>query len=488
MPTEHQSDDVEARTVYSIASFTKILLNVAYFRIISSGKYEALGLSWEKSACDLFNELRKRKEEPLICRFSRDPSILELLLHRNGFAPMNEYLLAPDGTFMMSKDAFLETAPQIAEDYFKGQKQGFIEYSNGNHIFAGLLLEEITGLRLSEVMQEEVFNPLEMLHTAMDNATLQRLETEGCTVATGHRVSGDMKSADPRTRRMYLNDTVETAAIGAYSCTEDLAKLIREFLKALDNKSDIFTESDTTYFFGPKSDYGDGGRASLAGLQCRLDSGIPGRESTNQILSPPNQYPSYQLGTLPRGRHCEVYYKAGAIDGFACTIYTSLNFRAFVIILANSSSPLDITDHIARYIFQEALNLSPKVKIIARVMEEGAYNAEQVREFNRMDSEVSLWSENIQDFVGSHVHTKYGMILEITRDRDVTFRWNNKFSSSMKAGCLGNKLRIFPGPEGFGIDRWSVWKDRDFTLHKRDENVYLVNSSGNDCYKRMDVK
>lgn len=50
----------------------------------------------------------------------------------------------------------------------------------------------------------------------------------------------------------------------------------------------------------------------------------------------------------------------------------------------------------------------------------------------------------------------------------------------MQAGCLGNKLRIFPGPEGFGIDRWSVWKDRDHTLHKRDEKVYLVNSSGKD--------
>ena len=488
MPAEHQSDDVGARTLYSIASFTKILLNVAFYRIISSGKYDSLGLSWGKSACDLFNELQRRKGTPFIRRFSRDPSILELLLHRNGFAPMNEHLLAPDGTFMMSKDAFLDAAPQITEDYFKGQKQGFTEYSNANHIFAGLLLEEITGLPLSEVMQEEVFNPLGMLRTAMDNTTLSRLEDEGCTVATGHRVSGDMKSAEPRTRRMYLTDTVEAAAFGAYSCTEDLARLVREFLRALDDQSDVFTADDTTYFFGPKSSDDDGGRVSLGGLYCSLDSEKPGTESTNKTLSPRNQYPSYRLGTLSRGRHCEIYYKAGTVDGFACAVYISLKFRCFVIALSNSSGPLDVTDHMARYTLQEALNLSPKVDIVAKVMEEGIRNAERVQGFEKMDSEDSLWSEDIQDFMGTYVHTKYGKTLEISRDRDLAFRWNSKFSSSMKAGRLGNKLRIFPGPDGFCIDRWSVWMDRDFTLHKRDEKAHIINSSGSDCYERISVQ
>ena len=473
------------RILYSIASLSKILLNVAIYRLITGGEYKAVGLSWDKSVCDLFNELRRRHGKPLIRRPSRDPSLIELLLHRNGFAPMNEYLIAPDGTFIMSEDEFLEVAPRLTEDYFTGSRQNMDEYSNADHIIAGLLLQELTGRKLSQVMQEAVFNPLGMSYTVMDEASLQKLEAEGAIVAAGHRVSGDRRRIDRLPERKYLDDTVEVASLGVWSCTEDLAKLIGEFLRALDHLNTKFEKEDTLRFFGLSSNHGDGIRTSLGGMICPLDSIFAGNESTNRILSPTDQFPPYTLGRHPDGDPCEVYYKAGAVDGFASALYISLDERTFVIVLANSSGPLDVTDHIARYVLQEAFNLSPRVDVVTKAIEEGTRSSTRLQDLERADEDTLNWSENVDDFAGTYQHVRYGQKLEITPAGDVILRGKSKSSSPMKARVSGNTMRIFPGPEGFGIERWTVWDNRDFTLENRRGKAVLMGNAPHDRYEKL---
>ena len=156
----------------------------------------------------------------------------------------------------------------------------------------------------------------------------------------------------------------------------------------------------------------------------------------------------------------------------------------FVIILANASSPLDVTDHLARYVLQEALVLEPKVEIVAKVTEEAARNSRHVRDFEKADSEFSLWADDIQDLVGIYVHETFGGILEITGDGRIIFRRESKCSSLMNVGRMGNRLRIFPGSEGFGIDRWSVWKDRDYVVEQREGKPFLIRSNDVQGYWR----
>jgi CubicO group peptidase (beta-lactamase class C family) len=479
--------EVGANTIYAIASCTKILINVAYHKLISQGRYKSQGLSWDKSACDLLNELRRARGKTRIRRFSRDPMILELLLHRNGFAPMNRYLFAPDGTFIVSQDEFLEIAPRITEDYFKGGQQGWSVYSNANHIFAGIILEELAGQKLHEIMQEVIFIPFKMTHTVMDKESLGTLEAAGAIIADGHRVSGDMSQSTDLPKQKYLTDTVEVAAFGARSSTEDLAKLIREFMKALDQSSSHIQEREALDFFGPKGDFHDGGKVALGGLFCALDSILPGSESLNRILVPSDGFPPYRLGRRPSGSQCRVYYKAGSIDGFTSSIYVSLKHRLFVIVLANSTGPVDVTDHIARYILQEILSLSPRVDILSRASEEGLRASRRVQDFERADTDLSGWSEITEGLIGTYRHVKYGQELEITTEGDAILRGTRKPSSPMKARVSGNTTRIFPGSEGFGIDRWSVWKNCDFTMNERDGEMFLVGNTGEDHYRRTSV-
>lgn len=479
--------EVGANTIYAIGSCTKILINVAYYKLISQGRYKSQGLSWDKSACDLLDEVRRARGKTRIRRFTRDPTILELLLHRNGFAPMNRYLFAPDGTFIISQDDFLEIAPLITEDYFKGGKQGWSVYSNANHIFAAIILEELAEQNLHEIMQEVVFTPFEMTHTVMDKESLDTLEAAGATIADGYRVSGDLSQSTKLHKQKHLNDTVEVAAFGARSSTEDLAKLLREFMQALDHSSRHFQEREALDFFGPKCDLHDGGKVALGGLFCTLDSILPGSESLNRVLVPSDRFSPYTLGRRPSGSHCRVYYKAGSIDGFTSSIYVSLKHRSFVIVLANCTGPMDVTDHIARYILQEIFTLSPRVDVLSKATEEGLQASRQLQDFERVDADLSGWSDATEGFVGTYKHVKYGQELEITKEGDAILRGRDKSSTLMKVRVSGNTARIFPGSEGFGIDRWSLWDNRDFTRDERDGEVFLVGNAGVDRYKMMSV-
>jgi CubicO group peptidase (beta-lactamase class C family) len=105
---------------------------------------------------------------------------------------MNRYLFAPDGTVIVSQDEFLEIAPIITEDYFKGGRQGWSVYSNANHVFAEIILQELAEQNLQEIMQEVVFTPFKITHTVMNKESLDALEAAGAAVAEGYRVSGDM--------------------------------------------------------------------------------------------------------------------------------------------------------------------------------------------------------------------------------------------------------------------------------------------------------
>jgi hypothetical protein len=357
-----------------------------------------------------------------------------------------------------------------------------VQYSNANHIFAGMILEEVTGQKLHELMHELVFEPLNMTHTIMDEQSLAG-RAAGAVIVTGYRISAN-KSQTTATPNRYLSDVVEVAALGARSSTQDIGKLNREFLKGAQSERHCeFEKQEIADFFHPYCKLGDGEWATLGGLLSALDSQMSSSESLNSTLL--RGFSPYTLGKRHDGSHCNAYYKAGSIDGFSSSVYFLLKDRAFVVVLGNSSGPLDITDHIARYIMQEAFRLSPRVDTVSKAIEEGHVCSERVQFFERQDLRLSTFSDNVEDLAGTYQHVRYLQQITITREGTVTIHGGAKTSSPMKLVRVSpNEVRILPGTSGFTIDRWSAWDSLEFTVDFESKaGISLVGNNGLDRYQ-----
>jgi CubicO group peptidase (beta-lactamase class C family) len=466
--------------IYAIGSLTKVLINVAWFRLIdqlsSEARYIHLRGAWERSACDIFNEHRRNRGKSTMRRLYGNPELRQLLVHENGIAPMNRYLFAPDGTFVMSEEEFISVAPKITEDHYKAtySNRGWVEYSNANHIFAGLILEAVTGQDIGDLMRELVFDWLDMKSTFMDERSLN-LPHVRATVATGYRVSADRTRRSAAASR-YLSDVVEIASLGARSCTGDIAKLYRAFLEgAQGEQGSLFQQQHIKDFFKPDVERQQGGATTLGGLFGALDSQVPGSESLNRIVTPVANFPLYTLGKRADGSQCHAYYKAGTVDGFCSSVYLLLKDRAFVIVFANSSGPVDVTDHISRYVLQEALNLSPSVNIIKTVIDESYIPSEHLQKYERLDKESPEWSDDIDDVVGRYQHSRYLQQLTVAPNGTVRVHGARKSSHPLKMVRKEDLVRILPGSDGstsaFGIDRWDAWETLQLQVRFSTEGV-----------------
>ena len=169
-PGSPDVDELGGKTIFAIGSLVKLFINLAYCLVITRNEID--GVDWNVKACKLYNKICDARNEPRIPELERNPTLKELLLHKNGFAPMIRFLLAPDGTFMVSEAEFLRYAAPISNHIFGKQGAGDFNYSNANHIFGALLLEKIIGGNFSGFMRERIFDPLGMTRTTLDEDVL----------------------------------------------------------------------------------------------------------------------------------------------------------------------------------------------------------------------------------------------------------------------------------------------------------------------------
>lgn len=474
--------------LYGIASYAKVLINAAFTRLVEHPAYERCQISWHESACDMFNELRRKRNKTTIRRLWGNPTLRQMLSHVNGFAPMDRYLLAPDGACIMSEAEFIEDGPRIAEDRYKNAypNRGWQEYSNGNHIFAGMILQEITQTDIHTAMEDLLFNCIGTLETVFSESALAALQPHSAAM-TGHRVSNPADNVTKVPVR-YLNDVVEATAFGARSSLCNIAKFNRELLKSITpGMHGAFSERSMTDFFRPEYKMHGGGASTLAGLFTNLDTRVPGEESSNNDFRKASDISTYRLGRRLNGSACEVYYKGGAIDGFAISVYLLLKDRAFLIVACNSSGPLDPTDHIARYILHETFSLHREIDFLKEVETELDLALAHINKVTIGHDLRASPSQNTMDLVGVYQHARYTQRLSIKANGDITVGGKEKTSSQMKL-VLENPetFRICQGKTSFASDSWFEWQDLQFQIRHNDVgNVELVGMSGLDVFRRV---
>jgi hypothetical protein len=320
-----------------------------------------------------------------------------------------------------------------------------------------------------------------MTHTFMSQ---RPHTTDSARTVVGYRISASGRRTPVPSNR-YLSDVVEVSALGARSCTEDIAKLLRGFLQGAENIADSkFSYQDVSEFFAPYYKFPDGGAATLGGFYNPVDSEMMGTESLNAALIR-NQLPPYALGKRLDGTPCKAYRETGRMDGFSTSVRFLLNDRAFVIVFGNSSGPLEVTDHIAQYIIQEAFQLSPRADIVSRAIEEHRVCSQRLQSFEDQDLTVPDTSD-VADLVGTYQHERYMQQITITREGSVSIHGMTKASSPMKLVRIHSTvLRIVPGDLGFACDRWAAWENLTFRVNLKSTPITLTGNGGQDVYQRI---
>jgi CubicO group peptidase (beta-lactamase class C family) len=523
--------------VFRIASLGKVYIAAAACLMIDvlsmdsapTNPYHKLTGAWDKSFTTLFNEYSK---ESKIAPLHGDPNVINLLLHYKGVRNVNHLLFSPDGTLLQSEEDFLKTIPQYTKETNKHYTNDGVwsEYSNANYILIALFLEAFLksnlNMSLGNFLKEKVFKPLGMHHTYLSYEDLRLLPDE--RRARPHVVS----SAGERRRVIESNeargqfDAIEFATLGPYSSIYDQGLFFGAVNSASDGKStgDIgvkFVES----FFRYKNAIVDGEMTGykLCGLFTTSDTTYPGSNSLNRLICPDGEAAKHTLGKMENGNAIKLYYLQGSATGWGCTVYFAKDKRLFVIVLTNTSGPVDLSDTISRLCLQEIFDLRPSrdgkndykcrpkgwknmslterhrahyVELNDLIFEE---NAPKLRLFEQEDAandtDIADWGGVCGTYVNA-TSSQYLNVLDSEGKLSVRLRTESKleWSKLMRFVRKGDAYRIcsmYPLTEdtyrGLAIDCFGAWKNLEFQAKRVGEVVTCLSREGlelTDCFMR----
>jgi CubicO group peptidase (beta-lactamase class C family) len=474
-------------------------------------EYRKLEGAWDRPFTDVFNDLVGVQDQmrPL----PGDPSVLKLLLHYHGVYDMNHILLAPDGTPLQCLQDVVDRISQYAKDTREQPAEGEnqIIYSNANYILLALLVDKASG-SLNEFLKEYIFKPFRMERTFLCLEDLLHSRSNE-SQRQPHVVSSD------RHRRIFrpttilgLSDIVEIAWLGPYTSAVDLGRFFEGLLSAKDGEPiGLFDKAVVESLGSGKSFIDKQAGYTPCGLHTRLNSTGPGSHSLNRMISPNSGIKTHTLGKTSSGEEISAFYLAGSATGWASTVYFLPNKRTFVIVLTNTSGPLDASDLISRLYLQEIFDLRrPKaiswdiknylpnrstmtsaqryVVLAGQIFDE---NALKVKELEQLDAQPDTPTSSCPDLPGKYFCSRNGQYLDIIdwKGEDngkpegvlrIVIQSGTKSCQKLRFAKKGEKFRIC-SPETFSIlaiDCFDAWKNLEFEVERDGGGVTSLSRRG----------
>ncbi|KAI9742787.1 MAG: hypothetical protein M1818_003516 [Claussenomyces sp. TS43310] len=488
-----------------IAAAASVMIEKLSANPSPTNKYRGLRNAWVSTFTDVFNTF---SQDFKIGPLHGNPTILNLIVHCKGPCDINHLLFAPDGSPLLSANVFLRKISQYTEDTGHLHKNGipWCEYSNANYILIALLIEVVSGMTLHAFLKEHIFIPLGMRRTYMTAEELSLVFNYSIPIEERvypHLVSGTgVRRAIVSDKSPNLADTVEIATTGGYTCAADIGKFFAAVLTGLYGTSinGLFDHDFTNSLFiglGSFDGRKDHGYTRF-GLSTRFDETLPGSHSLNRLVSPESDSSAYTLEKTSPNDRAGAYYMAGSATGWACTAYLIPVKQIFVIVLTNTSGPLDASDVISRLCLQELLDLRPPkldgglltrqpeggsgmtlaeryrahyVELAARIYEENALVFRKLEEDDKAPDTPTTHSPNV---LGTYINARTAQSLEVM-DKDNVLRvrlfeeGGSKSSKLMRFVRKGDGFRIcsldFPG---LGIDCFGAWRNLEFSFEEKD--------------------
>lgn len=199
--------EIDARTNFRLASFTKQFTAMAITLLVHDGK-----LRYDETLTDIF---------PDFPDYGKSITMRNLLNHVSGLPDYEELMDTAEKT----NGPIWTPEKQIQDvevlELLKKEKTGKFapgtswSYSNSGYVVLGLIVAKASGKTYGEFLRERIFAPLKMNHTIV----FQKGKNEVVNRAFGHSMeTGALKETDQSSTSATLGDG------GIYSNLEDLAK------------------------------------------------------------------------------------------------------------------------------------------------------------------------------------------------------------------------------------------------------------------------
>ena len=447
----HTFDDDHGTLVYPIGSMTKAAIAVALHLMIDvysrseeqeHQRYKIFRYhGWKFKYVDIFNEYSVEKMEAL----HGNPTLMELLVHFHGLPDVNYFILGPNGRPTRSTEDFIKLAPRLSRS--ADRKTGeWVEYSNGNYILIGMLIEAISKIPLGQFLKKEIFDPLGMDHTFVKAEDIQGLDGSSRAFPYVIDRKGERKEAADC---VNVSDCIEIAALGIYSCPRDVARLYREILgtSTATSPHQILDKKSAGTLLGYSDPENPDKREHMSRVKKKssYDQWVPvglvttandkrlGSRSINRIVLSDQSASSFRLGTSLENADLEVYYQAGSISTFSCYSYMIADTNDVVIVMCNTIGQGDPADWIARLLLQDCGVLKIRHPPLPAVLhaqvdisdKAGRGSADFFRVWQQKWATCTLLDNvtnfDSQKFPGTFRDNDYRQSMEISLDEDKLF-------------------------------------------------------------------
>jgi len=291
---------VSTETVFRIASNTKTFTAVSVLLLV-----QKRGLSLDDKLSKFLPEFPRADAV----------SIRQLLTHTSGITTFDEiYRDKPELNLPRSQAEMLALISRLQPAY-RFEPGTAYQYSNSGYHLLGAIIEKVSGQSLEQFMKDNIFDPVGMRHTAMD---------ESADIVP-QRAAGYMR--DPQrphvfTNAPYIPYTTPGPAGGLRSTIDDLAKWHVALFSGKLIGPDLLQQMTSA---GTLAD----GRPSSAVVWGM----------TNPPVPPPYEY-GFGIRMSSLKGHRELWH-SGAIDGFTSQIRTYPDDNVTIVVLANTFRALD---------------------------------------------------------------------------------------------------------------------------------------------------
>ncbi len=373
-------------TIYGIASCSKAISGCALGILADQGKFD-----WKKTVNYYMPDFIL--SDPYI---TSELTALDLFSHRTGY-PANDFL------WYGSKNTRKDLVKLMRYISLSKSFRSYFQYNNLMYVAAGELIERVSGDTWENVVQNNIFEPLEMKNSSCSIHDLSKFTD----VASRYRMErGELLHID-----FYNADNIGAAG-SINSTVMDMSHwLIMQLNKGTYNGKQIVKPS------------------TLAFLQK------PVTVVNSSIDYPELDYLNYGIGWYVTAYQGDLFLRhAGALDGVSTLTSFMPNQKVGVIIIANLDGAKNFTMASTLFIY-DVINGNEPVDWNKRFLDEKARNEEQSlkakEETEKNIVKNTKPSHNLSDYIGTYSNTPYGKFEVKLKGETLSFNYNT-FSFNLK--------------------------------------------------------